>query len=111
MVDTTRQDDQVTLLKPNPDPVIALAPDVKVTCAIENISNLLVLMQMLAKERLDLFLVNVAHLLRADGHLIPVLVVARCSDLVNARDFGNMMIDDAQFLQIVWVDGATRIVG
>ena len=104
MIDTTRQDDQIALLKPDPDPVVTLASDIKVACAIQNVPDLLVLVQVLAKESLDFLFVNVAHLLRADSNLISVLVVARRSDLVNTSDFGNVMIDDAQLFQIVWVD-------
>ena len=95
MIDAARQDDQITLLKPNPDPIVALTSDIKVTRTIKNVSNLLVLVQMLTEESLHFFLVNVAHLLGTDGNLIPVLVVARCSNLVNARDFGDVVVDDA----------------
>lgn len=95
MIDAARQDDQITLLKPNPNPVVSLTPDIKVTRTVKNVANLLVLMQMLTEESLHFFLVNVAHLFGANGNLISVLVVARCGNLVNPRDFGDVVVDDA----------------
>jgi hypothetical protein len=94
MIDAARQDDQIALFKPNPDPVIPLAADVKVARTIQDVPNLLVLVQVLTEESLHFFLVNVAHLLGTYGNLIPVLVVARCSNLINAGDFGYAVVDD-----------------
>lgn len=77
MVDATWEDDQVTPLKPNPHPVISLTSNIKETCTVEDITNLLILMQVFMEETLDLLLIDVAHLLWRDGNFIPVLVVAR----------------------------------
>jgi hypothetical protein len=63
MVDSTRQNNQVTLSQPNPHPIITLTSDIKVARTIENVSNLLILMQMLMEETLDLLFVNVSHFL------------------------------------------------
>ena len=95
MIDPTWQDDQITLLKPDPDPVVPFTPDIKVTRSVQDVPDLLILVQMLMEERFDLFLVNVTHLLRAYGNLIPILVVPGCGNLVNTRHLGNTVVDDA----------------
>lgn len=104
MIDATWQDDQITLLKPDPDPVVSFTPDIEVTRSVQNVPDLLIFMQMLVEERLDLFLVNITHLLWAYCDLIPVLVVAGCGNLVNTRNVGNAVVDDSQLFQVVWVD-------
>lgn len=43
MVDAAGQDDQVTLLKPYPHPVVSLASDVEETSTVEDVSDLFVL--------------------------------------------------------------------
>lgn len=84
MIDAARQNNQITLLEPDPDPIIPLTPHVKETRTIQNVADFLVLMQMLVKEGFHFFFVDVAHFFGADGDFIPVLVVARCGDGINA---------------------------
>jgi hypothetical protein len=64
MVNAARQDDQVTLLEPDPDPVIGLTPDIKETRAVEDVPDLFVLVKMLMEEALHLLFVDISHLLR-----------------------------------------------
>lgn len=61
MVDTSRQDDQIILAQPNPNPLILLAPNIKVTLSVPDIANLLVFVQMLTEERLYFLLIDVAQ--------------------------------------------------
>lgn len=110
MVDARRQDDQITLLQPDSDPIVALAPDIKETCAIENVSDFFVLVQVLMEKALHLLFVDVAHLLRRYGDFISVLVAAllcKCVDIVVRAD---MLIDYAKVGEIAWVDTAPRVV-
>ena len=110
MVNATRQDYEISLLEPNPHPVISLTSDIKVASAIQNVPDLLVLMKMLVKEALHLLLVDVAHFVGRHRDFIPVLVVAGCGDCVNTGNVGNIVINDAEFGEVVWVNRATRVV-
>lgn len=62
------------LVQLNPNPIIVLATYVEVPAAIQNISNLFILVKMLVEECLYFILVDVAHLLGRNGDLIAVLV-------------------------------------
>jgi hypothetical protein len=96
MVNSRRQDNQITFLEPDPHPVITLTPNIKVARAIQNVPDFFVLVQMLVEERLYFLFVDVTHLLWADGDLISVPVVAGCGDRVNAGDFGYAVVDDTE---------------
>jgi hypothetical protein len=63
------------------------------------------------EKRFHFFFVDVAHLFGADGDFIPVLVVARCGDCVDAGDFGDAVVDDAELLQVGWVYRASGVMG
>jgi hypothetical protein len=84
MINATGQDNQIALLQPDPHPVISLTPDVEVPRTVQNVPDLLIFVQMLVEKGLHFLFVNVAHFLGADGNLIPVLVVAGCSDSIDA---------------------------
>ena len=75
MVDSRRHNSQISLLQSESDPIVSLAPHVKVTGTIENISDFLVFVEMLVEEDLDLFLV-VGQGGGGDGDFVAVLVVA-----------------------------------
>lgn len=111
MVDPRGENNQITLLQPDPHPIIVLAPDIEESRAIQNISDLLILMQMLMEEALHLFLVNVTHLLGRHGNLIPVLVVALFSQCVDIIIRSNVTVENTQVGEIVRVDAAPGVVG
>jgi hypothetical protein len=92
MVNTTRQDNQITLFEPDPHPVVSFAPDIKESRAVQNVPDLLILVQMLVKEALDLFLVDVSHLFWRDCDLIPVFVTALGSQIIDIGLRGDVMI-------------------
>lgn len=62
------------LLQRDPYPLVPLAADVKEPSPVADVSYLLVLVEVLMEKTLDLVLVHVAHLVRADGNLVAVLV-------------------------------------
>ena len=81
MINPRRQNEQIPLLQPDPHPLlISLLPHIKIPGAIQDISDLLVLVHVLVEERLDLVLVDIAHCGRRDGDFIPVLVAARARE-------------------------------
>ena len=75
MVNSRRKHNQIALLKPDPHPIITLAPNIEKPRAIKNVSDLLILVQMLVEETLDLLFVDVSHLLRGHSDFVPVLVI------------------------------------
>lgn len=83
VVDARRQHNQIILLEPDPDPIVALAADVKVAGAVGNVANLLVLVQVLVEKTLDLVLV-VGQRGRRHANLVAVPVLARLCDFVDA---------------------------
>jgi hypothetical protein len=111
MVNPSWKDDHVVLLELDPNPVIVLAPHVKVSLAASNVADLLILVKMLIEEHFDLVLVDIAHLLRRDDDLVAVLVATLLCHLVHTIELGKTVIEDAQLLQSVDIDLAPRIVG
>jgi hypothetical protein len=61
VVDTSRQDDHIIFNEQDANPLVLLSTDIKISLAVENVPNLLILMQMLREERLDLLLVDITH--------------------------------------------------
>lgn len=106
MINTRRHDDQITLLKPDPDPVVALAPDVKVARAIQDVADLLVFVQMLVEEGLHFFLVDGAHGGGRNGDLIAVLVLALGREGVHVSDVRIVVVEDAKLGEVGGVYGA-----
>lgn len=76
MIDSRRHDSQIPLLQSESDPIVALAPHVKVACSIEDISDFLVFVKVLVEEDFDLLFV-VGQGGGRDGDFVAVLVVAR----------------------------------
>ena len=111
VVDTSRQDDQIILAQPNPNPFIFLTPDIKVTLSVADIANLLVFMQMLAEERLYFLLVDVAHGLWRNADFIAVLVSALRGNGIDGLDGWAVAVDDADGLEVGCVNGTARVVG
>lgn len=82
MVDTRRHNRQITLLQPQTDPIVTLASDIKVTRAIQNVSDLFIFVQVLVEEDLDFFFVVWKGGGR-DCHFVAVLVVAGRGEFVD----------------------------
>lgn len=72
---TTSTYNQIILLQKDPNPLIALTSHIKESRAIPDVSNLLILVQVLVEEALDLLFVDSAHLLWGNSDDIAVLVV------------------------------------
>ena len=84
MIDPRRQDNHIVLPQSNPDPLIALTPNIEKPLTVQDIPDLLVLVQVFVEEHLDLLLVDRAHLLRTHGDLVAVLVRPVAGDAVHA---------------------------
>lgn len=110
VVDSRGHDHQIMLLQLDPHPVIILASDVKISAAINNISDLFVLVQVLVEKVLDLLLVYIAHCSGRDGDFVTVLVPALGGDRVHIVDVGVVEVEDAEFGEVFWVDGLAAIV-
>jgi hypothetical protein len=63
MIDACRQDNQVILFQPDAYPIVPFAPHIEESLAVENISDLLVLMQMLVEKHFDLVFIHITHFL------------------------------------------------
>jgi hypothetical protein len=111
MVNATGQDDQVSLLEPDPDPVVAFTSDIEEARTVENVPDLFVLVQMLVEEALHLLFVNISHLFRRDGDLVPVLVVAGRSQIINLGLRVDLVVHNAQLRQVSWINHTAGIVG
>ena len=111
MVDTSRQDDQIVLAQPDPNPFVLLAPNIKVTLSIADIANLLVFMQMLTEERLYLLLVDVSQGLWRNADLIAVLVSALRGYGIDGFDGRAVMVDDTEGLEVGCGNGTAIVVG
>lgn len=92
------QDDEIVLFNSNPNPLITIyaASHVEETLPVEDISDLLVLMQVLLEEHLHLVLIHLAHTLRGDCDLIAVLVRAFFGNVINILYARTVVIEDSQ---------------
>lgn len=110
MVDAGRENDEVVLGELDAHPVVILAAHIKVSLPVADVTNLLVLMQVLVEEGLDLFLVDGAHLLRRHKDFVAVLVTSLLCQLVDARNVGNVVVEHAELGQLVIRNGLARVV-
>lgn len=92
---------QIVLLQPYANPIITLAPDIEESCAVSDVSDLLVLVQVFVEERLDLLLVDIAHLLWRYCDHIPVLVASLRCQLVDILFVGEIVIENAELREVV----------
>lgn len=83
MIYSRRQNDQIVFLQSNAYPLVTLASHVEIACAVSDVSDLFILMQMFVEERLDFVLVYIAHGRGAYRNLISVLVAAFFGDCVH----------------------------
>lgn len=111
VVDTSRQDDQIILAQPNPNPFVLLAANIKVTLSIPDIANLLVFVQMLTEERLYFLLVDVAQGLWRNADFIAVLVSTLRGYGIYGFDGRTVMVDDTNGFEVGFGNGTAIVVG
>ena len=111
MINPSRKNNQIILTQPNAHPLILLPTHIKVSLPIANVSNLLVLMQMLTEECFHFLLVDVAHSLRRDADFVAVLVAALGGQGVDEVDGWAVAVEDADGLEVGLGDGAAGVVG
>lgn len=113
MINPRRQDQQIPLPHPDPNPPVPAIAHVEKPLSVEDIPNLLVLVQVFVEERPHLLLVHRAHRLRADGHLVAVLVRARRRErveLVEGVGAEELLVEDADALEVGEAYGLARVV-
>lgn len=96
VVNTSRKNNHIILVQTDTDPLILLAAHIEISFAVEDIADLLVLVQVLSEEHLHLFLVDIAHSLRGDAHLIAILVPALRGKLIHRLDSRAVVIQHTQ---------------
>lgn len=101
MEDAGGQDDQVVFLNQNADPMILAIADIEEALAVDDVSNLLVFMQMLHEEHLDLGVVVCAHALGGDDDLVPVFVGALRRDGIDRRERRTATVENAEVGEMV----------
>lgn len=90
-----RQDNQILLLQSNPNPFVLRIPDIEEAIAIENISDLFILVKVLIEEHLHLLFVHIAHLVWRHNYLVSVFIRPFGGDLVNISHRGTVMVEDS----------------
>lgn len=112
MIDARREHDQIILLQFDPQPLVGLAAHVEEASTIEDVSDLLVLVQVLAEEDPQLGLVRVlaAHGRRRDGDLIAVQIAALRRERVHLRKRRTVVVADTQRFQLRRGDAPGRLV-
>lgn len=110
MVYARGHDHQISLLQPNSHPIVILTPNIKVPSAIQYISDLLILMEVLVEEVLDLFFV-VGKGGGRDVDLVAVLVRALAGDPVDGINVvWEVVVDYAERGEVVWVDSTAAVM-
>jgi hypothetical protein len=111
MVNPRRHNHEIALLQPQSNPRIILAPHIKVPSTAQNISNLLIFVQVLVEEGLD-FLLVAGQEVGGNLDLVAVLVVALGGDFVDGLEVvGEVVVGDTEGGEVGWVDGAAGVVG
>ena len=111
MVNPRRHNHKIALLQPQSNPRIILTPHIKVTPATQDISNLLIFVQVLVEEGLD-FLLVAGQEVGGNLDLVAVLVVALGGDFVDGLEvIGEVVVGDTESGEVGWVDGAAGVVG
>ena len=111
MVNPRRHNHKIALLQPQSNPRIILTPHIKVTPATQDISNLLIFVQVLVEEGLD-FLLVAGQEVGGNLDLVAVLVVALGGDFVDGLEVvGEVVVGDTEGGEVGWVDGAAGVVG
>ena len=102
VIDTRGEDNQIILDESNAHPLVFLAPHIKISLSVTDISDFLVLVQMLSEEHLHLILVSLAHCCGGDGDLIAVLVAAFLGERVDIRKLWEVAVDYAERGKVVF---------
>lgn len=110
MIDARWQNKQIVPFKLNTYPVILLASDIKVALAAPDIADLLVLVAVLDKERLDLVFVRGPHLGGRDGNFVSVLIASLRRQLIDVVHVGEVKGEHPELIQVVDTYGAARVV-
>lgn len=111
MVNPRRHNHEIALLQSQSNPRIILAPHIKVPSTAQNISNLLIFVQVLVEEGLD-FLLVAGQEVGGNLDLVAVLVVALGGDFVDGLEVvGEVVVSDSEGGEVGWVDGAAGVVG
>lgn len=92
------------------NPFVTLTSDIKEPSTVPDISDLLVLVQVLVEEHLDLLLVDIAHLLWGYGDHIAILVASFGGKLVDICNVGEPIVEDSQLGEILLGNLATGVV-
>lgn len=88
------------LLNTDTNPSVIGASDVKEPLTVANITNFLILVQMLVEEGFNLFLIDLAHLLWRHNNLVSVPIAAVRSQLVDPIQIRDLVVKDTKLLQI-----------
>lgn len=110
VVDAGRQDDQVIFFELDANPLVAFVAHIKVAIAVADVANLLIFVQVLAKETLHLGLVGITECLGRDLDLVAVLVTTFNGQLVGICHIGDVVVEDAETLESVGADGLARVM-
>lgn len=99
MVDARRQNDKIILLESDPDPVVTRRPDVEVSCAVSDVPDLFVFVQVFVEEHLHFGFVYLAHGLRRHRDLISILVLPLFCKVVDCREGRVVGVEDSDGLK------------
>lgn len=95
MIYARRQYDPVEFVEADSNPLISYRPNIEKAIALKDVSDLLVLMQVLIEEHFHLIFVHTTHGLRRDSNNITILIVALCRQLVDSLNFWVAKIENA----------------
>lgn len=95
VVDSGRKNEQIILVQLHTHPLVILAPDIKVTLAASDVTDFLILVQVLVEEHLNLVLVYVSHFLRRHKDLVAVFIPSFSSELVHVLKIRKAIVDDS----------------
>lgn len=104
MVDSSRHDHQIALLQSDTHPIVVFTAHIEVSTTTEDVSDLLVLVQVLVEEVLDLLFVA-RQCCWADLNLVSVLVLSLLSDAIYGIEIiWKLVVLNAEGREICWID-------
>src|ERR1700753_1011101 len=110
MVDTSRHNHQVILVKFDPYPMDVFIPHIEIAASIQDISYFFIFVQVFVEEYSNLLVVNITHYSGRNGNLIAVLVLSFSSNFVNIIHRGTVKMCNSKFRQVFWGYCASRVV-
>lgn len=96
MVNASGQDDEVSLHQTDADPFILDTSHVEKAFAVKDVSNFLILVQVLVEEHLYLVLVGGAHFLRRDDDFITIFVGAFRGNAIDSLNRRAVPVENPQ---------------